>query len=288
MSDQSSVRTLLAAARDRLAAAGVETPAADARILLEAATGWSRAQLLIKDRVDEPAAERYQQMITRRAAREPLQHITGIAYFRHVSLQVGPGVFIPRPETEVMAGWAIDRLREVGESAGRAPVGVDLCSGSGAIARSMADEVPGAELYAIELSEDAGAWAARNLSGTGVDLRIGDMADAFPELDGLVDVLVCNPPYIPLVAWESVQTEARDHDPQLALFSGDDGLDAIRMLTRVAARLLRPGGWVAVEHAEVQAESVPALFAGYGSYDQIRDHRDLSGRPRFTTARRVS
>lgn len=284
MSGESSVRTLLTAARDRLAAAGVETPDSDARFLLETATGWSRAQLLIMDRVEDAAAQRFEEMIKRRETREPLQHITGVAYFRHVSLQVGPGVFVPRPETEVMAGWAVEQLRQV---TGRAPIGVDLCTGSGAIARALADEVPTAELYAIELSEDAAVWAARNLRGTGVDLRTGDMATAFGELDGTVDVVVCNPPYIPLAAWESVQTEARDHDPQLALFSGDDGLDAIRVLTRVAARLLRPGGRVAVEHAEVQAESVPALFADHGSYDRIRDHRDLSGRPRFTTARFV-
>jgi release factor glutamine methyltransferase len=114
------------------------------------------------------------------------------------------------------------------------------------------------------------------------------MAEAFPDLDGSVDVVACNPPYIPLTAWESVQAEARDHDPQLALFSGDDGLTAIRVLTRVAARLLRPGGWVACEHAEVQAESVPELFARHGGFDTIRDHRDLAGRPRFTTARRTA
>lgn len=285
MAGQVEIRTLLAGARDQLAAAGVESPDSDARILLENATGRSRAQLLIMDAVDDEAAQRYQEMIIRRAKREPLQHITGIAHFRHVSLQVGPGVFVPRPETELMAGWAIDRLREIRD---RPPIAVDLCTGSGAIARALADEVPGAELYAIELSEDAAGWAERNLSGTGVDLRTGDMATAFGELDGTVDVVVCNPPYIPLAAWESVQAEARDHDPELALFSGDDGLDAIRVLTGVAARLLRPGGWVGVEHAEVQAESVPALFAGYGSYDQIRDHPDLTGRPRFTTARRVA
>jgi release factor glutamine methyltransferase len=288
MAGQGSIRASLAAARQRLTEAGVESADADAMTLLEVATGRTRSQLLIMDAVgdglDEATAGRFEQLITRRETREPLQHITGVAHFRHVSLQVGPGVFVPRPETEVMAGWAIDRLREVAGT-GRTPIGVDLCSGSGAIAKSLADEVPEARLYAIEVSEDAGHWAGRNLSGTGVDLRIGDMASAFPELDGTVDVLVCNPPYIPLAAWESVQPEARDHDPQVALFSGDDGLDAIRVLTRVAARLLRPGGRVAVEHAEVQAESVPALFAGYGSYEQIRDHQDLSGRPRFTTAR---
>jgi release factor glutamine methyltransferase len=277
---------LLLAARSRLADAGVDSPDADARQLLAAATGEPVSRLLVLDEIAADQAATFAQYVDRRAAREPLQHITGVAHFRHVTLQVGPGVFVPRPETEVMTGWVIDRLGEL--PPGPAPVVVDLCTGSGAIAWAIADEVPRAEVHAVELSEQAVGWAARNLAGTGVDLRQGDMAEAFPDLDGSVDVVACNPPYIPLTAWESVQAEARDHDPQLALFSGDDGLTAIRVLTQVAARLLRPGGWVACEHAEVQAESVPELFARHGGFDTVRDHRDLAGRPRFTTARRTA
>jgi release factor glutamine methyltransferase len=140
-------------------------------------------------------------------------------------------------------------------------------------------------VYAVELDPAAHAWAERNLVGSGVDLRLGDMEDSFPELDGRVDVVVCNPPYIPLDAWESVAEEARDHDPHLALFSGADGLDAMRVLERRAALLLRPGGVVGAEHAEVQAESAPAVFAASGRWDNIRDHLDLAGRPRHVTAR---
>jgi release factor glutamine methyltransferase len=273
---------LLAAGIEQLRSAGIETPEVDAQHLLRAATGWSRTQLLTASSVAASQQRDFEEMLARRASREPLQHITGVAYFRHVELAVGPGVFVPRPETEVMTGWVLDRLREVTE---REPIAVDLCTGSGAIARALADEAPRAAVHAVELSEDAGRWAAKNLAGTGVDFRVGDMAEAFGDLDGTADVVVCNPPYIPLVAWESVQVEARDHDPELALFSGDDGLHAIRVLVGVAARLLRPGGWVACEHAELQAESVPALFGADGRYHQIRDHADLSGRPRFTTAR---
>lgn len=279
-----SVTRLLSGARSQLQQVGVDSPDSDARILLAAALDTSPAQLLIIDRVPDEVAARFTAMVQRRAAREPLQHITGVAYFRHVTLQVGPGVFVPRPETEVMTGWVIDRLREIDD---HDPIVVDLCTGSGAIAYAISDEVPHARVFAIELSEQAAGWAAKNLAGTGVELRIGDMADAFGELDGTVDVVLCNPPYIPLTAWESVQVEARDHDPDVALFSGADGLDAIGVLTRVGARLLRPGGWIACEHAEVQAEAVPALFARHGGFDQIRDHRDLSDRPRFTTARRT-
>jgi release factor glutamine methyltransferase len=140
-------------------------------------------------------------------------------------------------------------------------------------------------VHAVELDPGAHHWAQINLSATGVDLRQGDMADAFSDLDGTVDVVVCNPPYIPLEAWESVAPEARDHDPHLALFSGDDGLVAMRVLEQAAARLLRPGGVVGAEHADLQGESAPALFAAAGRWSDVRDHRDLAGRPRYLTAR---
>ena len=193
-------------------------------------------------------------------------------------------MFVPRPETEVLAGWGVDRAREV-LAEGRTPVVVDLCTGSGAIALALATEVAEADVHAVELSEDAYAWAAKNLAGSGVDLRQGDMADAFPDLDGTVDVLLCNPPYIPLEAYESVAPEARDHDPSLALWSGDDGLEAMRVLERVATRLLRPGGVVGAEHADVQGESAPGVFRAHGHWSDVRDHRDLAGRPRYLTAR---
>jgi len=162
---------------------------------------------------------------------------------------------------------------------------VDLCTGSGAIAKAIADEVPTADVHAVELDEGAHRWAERNLAGTGVDLRHGDMAQAFDDLVGNVDVVVCNPPYIPLEAWESVALEARDHDPHLALFSGDDGLVAMRVVAARAAALLRPGGVVGAEHADAQGESAPAVFAATGRWADVVDHRDLAGRPRFTTAR---
>jgi release factor glutamine methyltransferase len=159
---------------------------------------------------------------------------------------------------------------------------VDLCTGSGAIALAVVHEVPGAIVHAVELDEIAFGWAQRNLSGTGVDLRLGDAADAFIDLDGQVDVVVSNPPYIPLDAWESVAPEVRDHDPALALWSGDDGLDAIRMIEATAWRLLKPGGVVGVEHADAQGESAPAVFGD--RWSDVRDHPDLAGRPRFVTA----
>jgi release factor glutamine methyltransferase len=277
-----ALRQLLADAAARLAAAGVASPDHDAAELLAHVLGTTRARLGLVERLTSEQREAYDALVDRRGAREPLQHLTGTAAFRYVELAVGTGVFVPRPETELLAGWGIDRAREV---AGRAPVVVDLCTGSGAIALSVATEVPSADVHAVELDRGALAWAARNLAGSRVDLREGDMADAFGDLDGTVDVVLCNPPYIPLDAYESVQPEARDHDPHLALFAGDDGLAALRVVEGLAARLLRRGGVVGVEHADVQGESAPAVFSTSGRWAEVRDHHDLTGRPRFLTAR---
>jgi release factor glutamine methyltransferase len=271
--------SVLAAAAVRLREAGVASPEHDAAVLLAHVLGIDRSQLPLVDDVPVEAVERYDVLIARRAFREPLQHLTGEVWFRHVRLAVGPGVFIPRPETELLAGWAIELCVDEQLQV------VDLCTGSGAIAKALADEAPGSIIHAVELDEVAHGYAARNLSGTGVDLRLGDAFTAFDDLVGRVHVVVCNPPYVPLEAWESVAPEARDHDPHTALFSGQDGLDAIRMLAQRAAVLLRPGGAVGVEHADVQGEAVPALFAATGLWTEVRDHPDLAGRPRFTTAR---
>lgn len=280
-----SAREVVREASGRLDAAGVASPEHDAAELLAHVLGTSRGQLAVVAEVTPDVLARYDALVVRRAAREPLQHLVGTAWFRHVSVEVGPGVFVPRPETELLAGWAIDRAREA-VAAGEVPLVVDLCTGSGVIARSIADEVPEARVLAVELDPAAHAWAERNLAGTGVELRLGDLATAFDDLAGRVDVLVSNPPYVPLEAWESVALEARDHDPHLALFSGDDGLDAIRVIADRGLVLLRPGGVVGVEHADAQGESAPAVFSRGGRWDEVRDHPDLADRPRYLTARR--
>jgi release factor glutamine methyltransferase len=217
--------------------------------------------------------------VARRCAGEPLQHITGVAWFRTTSLTVGPGVFVPRPETETMTGWCLEHL-EPGQRV------VELCAGSGAISKALAVEGAGYEQWAVELAPDAVSYLIGNLSGTDVRVVEADMAEALPELDGTVDLVVVNPPYVPLDAWESVPADVRDHDPELAVFSGADGLDAMHVVARVAARLLKPSGLLAAEHAEVQHEQVVGLFARHGSYDTVRDNQDLVGRWRFVTARR--
>ena len=268
----------------RLAAAGVASPVADAEQLLAHVLGVPRGSLVTimlgHGVLSDEQAAGLEQLVCRRERREPLQHLLGVAGFRTVQLRVGPGVFVPRPETELLAGWAVDQLSGRSE-----PVAVDLCTGSGAIAATLAAEAPCAQVYAVELSPPAYDYAVANLAGTGVDVRLGDITDALTELNGTVDLVVANPPYIPLEAYEEVDLEARVHDPAVALWSGADGLDTIRSVERVAARLLRDGGVVACEHAEAQGRSAPDVFRA-GGWRDVRDHLDLTGRPRFVTARR--
>jgi len=276
-----SPRALLAEATARLRDAGVASPDYDAAELLAHVAGVSRLQLGLIELTDQQKI-RYDELVARRAAREPLQHLTGTAAFRYRELVVGPGVFVPRPETEVLVGWILDRIADVKE-----PLVVDLCSGSGAIAGAVATERPDSTVHAVELSPEACVWARRNLAGTGATLHEGDIDGCLPELDDRVDAVIANPPYIPLTAWESVTAEVRDHDPALALWSGDDGLDEIKVVAATAGRLLKPGGWFGCEHADVQGESAPAVFASIGLFTEVRDQLDLAGRHRFATGRRV-
>lgn len=279
MTVRTQAERLLVEAAEQLEAVGVPSPRHDAESLLSHITGVPRLSLVSMAKPDGIQRDAFLELIKARASRIPLQHLTGSAAFRYVDLEVGPGVFVPRPETELLAGWAIDHAKELVD-----PVVVELCAGSGAIALSVVHEAPRASVHAVELDERAYEWAQRNLDGTGVDLRLGDMADAFADLDGTVDVVVANPPYIPLDAWESVAPEVRDHDPSLALWSGDDGLDAMRVLEQTAWRLLRPGGVVGAEHADAQGDSAPEVFMP--RWANVRDNVDLAGRPRFVTATR--
>jgi release factor glutamine methyltransferase len=264
--------------------AGVPSPEHDAWALLEHATGLDRSRLLTLATQcpgDVAGVEEFESYVGRRRQREPLQHITGRAHFRSLTLAVGPGVFVPRPETEVVVEAALRAARQVSQ-----PRVVDLGTGSGAIAVAIATELSVSSVHAVEADPAAHAWAVRNCAATGVDLRCGDMDSAFDDLDGTVDVVVSNPPYIPLGATVR-DPEVAVHDPPAALWSGPDGLDAIRVVERVAFRLLRPGGTVVVEHADVQGRSAPAVFRR-GRWDQVSDHQDLAGRDRYLTATRAA
>ncbi|PYY42248.1 peptide chain release factor N(5)-glutamine methyltransferase [Curtobacterium sp. MCPF17_046] len=278
---------LLREAAAALAAAGVPTPQVDAELLLAWATDTSRgavqARAMTGGAIAEGHVERFRHAVARRVTREPLQHVTGEAHFRALTLSVGPGVFVPRPETESVVQFGIDALRA---TAVPEPIAVDLGSGSGAIAIAMDTEVANAVVYAVERSPEALPWTRRNVDAHGgtVHLVEGDLADALPELDGRVSVVVSNPPYVPDDA-VPIDPEVRDHDPALALYGGPDGLDAVRALTETAWRLLVPGGLLVVEHAEQQGAGVRAVLAGRG-FRSPETHVDLTGRDRTTTATR--
>jgi len=285
-----SWREPVARATKRLGAADVPSPRNDAEILAAHVLGRTRSSLIGADAPTVEQLARFEVLVDRRAAREPLQHLTGLAWFRHVELEVGPGVFVPRPETELVAGAVVDEARRVAVATGRPPVVVDLCTGSGAIPAAVADEVPGVVVHAVELSPEAHAYATRNLRRYGIAPRLGDAADAFGDLAAEVDVVVSNPPYVPDDAVIR-DPEVADHDPALALWGGPDGLDVVRVVVATAARLLRPGGLFVVEHADVQGASVPHLLGARGpdpaGWRDVADHQDLAGRDRYCTARRA-
>lgn len=262
-----------------LAAAGVPSPQADAELLAEHLLGGGLGRLRALMLGDTAAPEGYPELIAERARRIPLQHITGVAYFRYLELAVGPGVFIPRPETESVVQLVIDKLQ------GHAhPKVVDLGTGSGAIAGSIAHEVPGAEVYAVEFSEFAHAWAARNLLPLGVHLVRGDLRDALEEHNGTFDVVVSNPPYIPAAAVPN-EPEVALHDPPEALYGGGaDGMELPTAAAASAARLLGPGGYFVMEHAEVQARWIASMLERSGLWTGVSTHRDLNGRDRATSA----
>ncbi|MGH3518071.1 MAG: peptide chain release factor N(5)-glutamine methyltransferase [Haloechinothrix sp.] len=267
--------------------AGVDSPRADAEILAAHVLGVERGRLPLVPLVDASVVDALRDLVARRAKRVPLQHITGWAAIGAITVEVGPGVFVPRPETELLLGWGRDLL------AGRtAPVVIDLCTGSGALALAVADARPDAQVYAVDNDPSALAWARRNADlraeagDTPIRLYSGDIADSrlFADLDGMVDLVLCNPPYVP--QGTLVAPEVADHDPAHAVFAGDDGLAVIRAVVSIAARLLVRGGGVAIEHDDTHGESVPALLSARRVLRDVEAHADLSGRPRFATARR--
>ncbi len=279
-------RSLLDAVATRLREAGGDQAGAEARILVAHVLDCPLSRLVLIRGVPDAAAARLEPLIRRRAAGEPLQYVLGRSWFVDTEVRVGPGVFIPRPETELLAARALEVA--AGLPPAQAPRIVELCAGSGAISLVLARHLSHAQIHAVELSADALTWARRNLAGTGVDLRAGDMAEAFHDLDGRVDLVVANPPYVPLASAPRLPAEVTDHEPALALWSGVDGLDATRVVRDVARRLLRPGGTLLSEHSEDHADAVVRLLADGGEFGDVIDHLDLAGRPRFVEARRAA
>ena len=326
-----AVTSLRSAVRDAvgvLSDAGIHSAEFDVVALAACALGTTSSEVQKLMITGAPVPPGFADLVAERARRVPLQHLTGKAGFRRLELSVGPGVFVPRFETELVAGLAIAHLQmisrkanppepgrpgdgaterradprgvrgalprfgeaEPGPSPGLPRVVVDLCAGSGAIALAIKDEVPAAEVYGVEVSGLAHAWAIRNRDDLrlDVDIRLGDATLAFPELESGVDVVVSNPPYIPVGAVPT-DPEVRDHDPEVALYGGS--ADGLRIPLEVAARaavLLRPGGLFVMEHADVQGDSVLVGLESTGLWQEIEDHEDLNGRPRAVTAIRAS
>jgi release factor glutamine methyltransferase len=265
-----------------LAAAGVASPRVDAELIAAHVLGVDRGKLMLVPLVDHQVIDAIGQLVNRRAKRVPLQHLLGWAAMGSVTVEVGPGVFVPRPETELMLEWGLTFLAGT-----PSPTVVDLCTGSGALALAVADARPDAVVHAVELDPTALAWARRNLTTRQVRLHVGDVTapDLLTELDGQVDLVLCNPPYVPVGT--EVPPEVGEHDPFTAVFAGTDGLQVIKHVVTLAARLLRQGGAVAIEHDDTHHESVPALLTTRRVLTQVTDHNDLSHRPRFTTAQRT-
>jgi release factor glutamine methyltransferase len=289
MTDRQPLRVAILEAERILAGAGVASPRADAELLAAYVLGVERTKLPLVPLIDPPVVEAIGRLVAQRARRVPLQHLTGQVFVGLVTLEVGPGVFVPRPETELLLAWGLAELEPV-----RAPMVVDLCTGSGALALALAAARPDASVHGVELDPTALAWARRNADARqdagdpAIHLHAGDVTDPalLTGFDGRVDLVLCNPPYVPLGT--DVPPEVAEHDPPAAVFAGRDGLAVIREVIGCAARLLAPGGAVAIEHDDTHAESVPALLRARRVFTEVAEHRDLAGRPRFATARRTT
>ncbi|MDN5898824.1 MAG: peptide chain release factor N(5)-glutamine methyltransferase [Brachybacterium sp.] len=279
------LRSALAETTRRLGEAGVPSPSVDARALIAHAAGTEKPLVLL-DELPEAFAEQLEHLTARRALREPLQLILGRAPFRRLMLDVRPGVFIPRPETE----RAVDLMREHVE--GSVTEVVDLCSGSGALGAAVLDELPRSRVLSVEVDPVAADLTAHNLERAGPArgrVLEADLLGEIPELAVVapVDAVLSNPPYIPPEAVPR-DAEVLAHDPHRALFGGgQDGLEVPRAVIAWAHRLLRPGGVLIMEHADVQGTAAREAAAGRGGFDLLRTVPDLTGRDRFLVARRA-
>jgi release factor glutamine methyltransferase len=274
------LRRAIDSAAALLAEAGIDSARFDAEELAAHLTGTDRGRLSLVESIDDEFFRRYRDVVAARSRRVPLQHLIGTAAFGPVVVHVGPGVFIPRPETEAIFAWAAAQPFDA------QPLIVDLCTGSGALAVALAQHLPAARVIGIDDSDVALEYARRNTEGTAVELVRADVTTPvlLPELDGRVDLVVANPPYVP----DSVvlEPEVAQHDPPHAVFGGPDGMAVIDAVVRLAGRWLCTGGLFAVEHDDTASSQTVELVNSTGFFDYIRDRQDLTGRPRFVTARR--
>ena len=281
MPEAGTVAAVLAVVRSRLEAAGVPTPDVDAALLVAHATGWSRARLRASGRVPLPfrAVEPLEALVRRRVAREPLQLLIGSVGFRHLDVEVRPGVFLPRPETETLAGEAIARLSP-------GDLVVEPCTGTGAVACAVATEA-GAVVHATDVSPEAVTLARANAAAVGARVEVvqGDLFAALPtHLRGRVDVVVSNPPYVAADEMGSLEPEVREWDPLAALVSGPTGHEVSDRLIAEAPDWLRPGGWLLME-VDVSRAAETARRCAAAGYVETAVVADLAGRDRVVVAR---
>jgi release factor glutamine methyltransferase len=276
------LRHAIDCAAAQLAEAGIDSARHDAEQLAAHLAGTERGRLSLVDSLDEDFFTRYRDVVAARSRRVPLQHLVGTEAFGPVVLHVGPGVFIPRPETEAMLAWAIAQRLPI------PPVIVDVCTGSGALALALARHLADARVIGIDDSDAALDYARRNVEGSSVELVRADAAapGLLAELDGRADLVVSNPPYVPDGA--VVEPEVAQYDPPHAVFGGPDGMTVIAAVVRQAGRWLRPGGLFAVEHDDTTSTNTVELVESTGLFEDIKARQDLAGRPRFVTARRGS
>jgi release factor glutamine methyltransferase len=274
------LRRAIESAAALLAEAGIDSARWDAEQLAAHVAGTERGRLTLIESIDDEFFVRYHDVVAARSRRVPLQHLTGTAAFGPVVLHVGPGVFIPRPETEAILEWA------TAQRLAAAPVIVDLCTGSGALAVTLARHWPGARVIGIDDSDMAMDYARRNIGGTAAELVCADVTapGLLPELDRRVDLVVANPPYVP--DGVPLDPEVAQHDPPHAVFGGPDGMAVIDAVVGLAGRWLSPGGLFAVEHDDTTSSRTVELIEGTGLFEDIQARRDLTGRARFVTARR--
>jgi len=278
-----NVREILKDAKEQLALSEID--GVDAEILLAHVLGFSRMDLhnpLVLERTVASlgdtaiALETFHDLLARRITHEPLQYITGTAYFRNLELKVGPGVLVPRPESELLVGAVLNHIANL-----PAPVSVvDLGSGTGALALAIATEASNSRVIAVEKSDEALVWLKKNVEAIVEELRIvhSDVSDALIGIK--CDVVIANPPYI---ADESeLPRDVVEHEPAVALFGGRDGMDAPRAFIAAASRLLKAGGLLAIEHNENQGTLIAGELAS--DFEEIQLHQDLVGRPRWTSA----
>lgn len=273
-----SLKELVQQTTARFSAVGIESPEANAEILAAHFLGISRGELAAQIFLNQPVTNvaEFEQLVLRRLSREPLQHITGVAHFRHLDLKVGPGVFIPRPETESVVQIALDYLAPLTK-----PRVLDIGTGSGAIAISIATESD-AQVTAIEKSESAANFARENISTNSaeVELKVGDFRELALGFE-IFELVISNPPYIPDSAIP-LDPEVRDFDPELALYGGTDGLDLVREIIELAELLLVSGGKLVLEHADGQSDAVCELLLA--NWKEVRAHSDSTGRLRSVSA----